>query len=72
MVAEQERDLARAERDQAQAELERLRAKVDELKASSHSNAESLVALEAEKGQLGDRLQDKLKKNEELRHHVDT
>ena len=69
---ERERDAARAERDQAQVELEGLRAKVNELKASSRSNAEALATLEAEKGQLGGRLQEELQKNEDLRRDVNT
>ena len=65
MAVEQER-LAKAERDQAKAELERLRAGVDKLKASSRSNTESLVTLEAEKGELASRLHDEAKRTEEL------
>ena len=45
---------------------------MDELKASSHSNIEALVALEAEKGQLGDRLHEEKQKNKELRRDVST
>ena len=72
MAAEQERDLARAERGEAKADLEKLRVEVDDLKASSSSNAESLVALEAKKGELENRLHGEAKKTEELQRHVDT
>ena len=72
MVAEGERDLAKVERDQVKAELERLITEVDDLKASSRSNTESLVALEAKKGEFASRLHDEDKRTEKLRHHIDT
>ena len=72
MRVERERDLAKAEQGRAQAELERLKVELDELRASSRSHAESLGALESERGQLEDRLHAEQQKNEALRRDVDT